>query len=144
IHYPEVWDEIRALIEERVSVPFNLILTTSTNVDLRPPDSDFLRGFELHRLENRGRDILPFLTALERTKFEFELALKLHTKRSPHRIDGAEWRKMLVGDLLPLKGCTEIVELFKRDPNIGFLCPDEHWVPIREFIGSNREIIRKA
>jgi lipopolysaccharide biosynthesis protein len=113
-------------------------------VSVRPPDSAFLQGIELHRLENRGRDILPFLTAMERTKFEFEFALKLHTKRSPHMIDGAEWRRMLIGDLLPRNGCSEIVELFKRDPNIGFLSPDEHWVPIREFIGSNREGICRA
>jgi lipopolysaccharide biosynthesis protein len=140
-HYADVWGEICAQIEERVAVPFNLILTTSGRDDLPVPKSKWLRDVEIHRVENRGRDILPFLTALGRTKFAFDIALKLHTKRSPHRIDGAEWRRMLVDDLLPPGGCKPIVSLFREDPNIGFVAPEDHWARIGEHIGSNLDQI---
>lgn len=136
-HYPEIWTEICALIEERIRRPFYLILTTSSDGELQKPSSDNLRGFEVHRLVNRGRDILPFLTALERTAFDFDVGLKLHTKRSPHRVDGEVWRKMLLDDLVPAGGCEPIVSLFHEDPNIGFIAPEDHWARIGEHIGSN-------
>ena len=126
-HYPEVWAEIRGLIEERIQFPFNLILTTSTDAELAPPRSGFLGRMEVHRVENRGRDILPFLTALDRTKLDFDVAIKLHTKRSPHRVDGALWRQMLINDLLPPGGCKDFVSLFQEDPNIGLISPAAHW-----------------
>jgi lipopolysaccharide biosynthesis protein len=137
VHYPEVWEEISALIEQRMDVRFNLILTTSGEQELARPNSPLLDQFEVHRVENRGRDILPFITALSRTEIDFDIGLKLHTKRSLHRVDGAEWRRMLVDDLVPEGGCGRFVELFRRDPNIGFLAPDAHWAPIGEHIGSN-------
>jgi len=140
-HYPEVWAEICSLIEERVQVPFHLVLTTSSDADLPKPSSDWLRGFEIHRVANRGRDILPFLTVLEKTKLDFDIGLKLHTKRSPHRIDGATWRQMLLGDLLPPGGCKSFVSLFREDPNIGFIGPEDHWARIGEHIGSNINVL---
>jgi lipopolysaccharide biosynthesis protein len=141
VHYPEIWQEICALIEKSVAVPFNLIITTSSDVDLKHPTSEYLRNVELHRIDNRGRDILPFLVALDRTRIDFDIGLKLHTKRSPHRVDGAEWRRILIGDLLPEGGCEPIVRLFRQDPNLGFVGPDAHWALIGEHIGSNSAII---
>jgi lipopolysaccharide biosynthesis protein len=137
VHYPEVWEEMSALIAKRMDVPFSLILTTSGEGEPARPSSPLLGRVEVHRVENRGRDILPFITALSRTEIDFDIGLKLHTKRSPHRIDGVEWRRMLVDDLVPKGGCGRFAELFRRDPNIGFLAPDAHWAPIGEHIGSN-------
>lgn len=137
VHYPDVWQEICGLIESSVTVPFNLIITTSLDSDLAHPVTSQLREVELHRVENRGRDILPFLIALDRTRIDFDIALKIHTKRSPHRVDGAEWRRMLTGDVLPEDGCEPITRLFREDPNLGFIGPAAHWALIGEHIGSN-------
>lgn len=55
---------------------------------------------ELIPVENRGRDILPFLTlAREGRLAHARVILKLHTKRSPHRADGEAWRDALVNGL---------------------------------------------
>jgi lipopolysaccharide biosynthesis protein len=143
VHYPEIWPEVRSIIAERVTTPFHLILTTTSDFELDRPKSDSLRGFEVHRVINKGRDILPFLFALERTKLDFDIGLKLHTKRSPHRADGAIWRQMLFGDLLPKKGCEPIVSLFREDPNLGFVAPGDHWVRIGEHLGRNFEYLCK-
>ena len=46
--------------------------------------------------ENRGRDIAPFFSLLESGALDgFDAVLKLHTKRSPHLIDGDLRRKLL-------------------------------------------------
>ena len=47
--------------------------------------------------ENRGRDIAPFLSLLESGALDgFDAVLKLHSKRSPHLIDGDLRRKLLL------------------------------------------------
>ncbi|WP_199089693.1 rhamnan synthesis F family protein [Bosea sp. ASV33] len=46
--------------------------------------------------ENRGRDIAPFLTLLQSGALDgFDTVLKLHSKRSPHLMDGDLRRKLL-------------------------------------------------
>jgi len=51
---------------------------------------------------NRGRDWGPFLgVAREVGASGWEAILKLHTKRSPHRQDGAEWLQHLLQGLMP-------------------------------------------
>ena len=50
----------------------------------------------LHRCQNRGRDIAPFMVLLNDGIFdEYDAVLKLHTKRSPHLNDGEIRRKLL-------------------------------------------------
>jgi lipopolysaccharide biosynthesis protein len=141
VHYPEIWQEICGLIERSVTVPFHLIITTSLDSDPAHPVTSQLREVEVHRVENRGRDVLPFLITLDRTRIDFDVAVKIHTKLSPHRVDGAEWRRMLTGDILPEDGCEPIVRLFREDPNLGFIGPAAHWALIREHIGSNSSAI---
>ena len=51
---------------------------------------------------NRGRDWGPFLAvAGEIGQSGWDTVLKLHTKRSPHREDGAEWLKRVLDGLVP-------------------------------------------
>lgn len=46
--------------------------------------------------ENRGRDIAPFFSLLESAALDgFDAVLKLHTKRSPHLVDGDLRRNLL-------------------------------------------------
>jgi lipopolysaccharide biosynthesis protein len=69
---------------------------------------------------NRGRDIAPFLALLSSGALDrFDAVLKIHTKKSPHLMDGG-LRRRLVYALLA--GATDqaaaIVSLF-RDPSLG-------------------------
>jgi hypothetical protein len=51
---------------------------------------------------NRGRDWGPFLAVAQQIgKAKWEAVLKLHTKRSPHRVDGAEWLRHVLDGLVP-------------------------------------------
>lgn len=50
----------------------------------------------IHPCQNRGRDIGPFIALLDAGTFDdYDAVLKLHTKRSPHLLDGEIRRKLL-------------------------------------------------
>ncbi|MDR6874156.1 lipopolysaccharide biosynthesis protein [Bosea sp. BE125] len=54
----------------------------------------------IHEHDNRGRDIAPFLAVLGSGALDgYDAVLKLHTKRSPHLLDGEIRRKLLFDKL---------------------------------------------
>jgi len=135
--YPEIFLEYVELLRERVTFDFHLIVTTPDRRSIGAPALQYMRSFEVIEVSNKGRDIRPFLIALRETTTSFDIGLKLHTKKSLHRVDGDQWRKMLVDDLVPARGAKAIVELMGSDPNVGFIAPDDHWVPMSSYVGSN-------
>lgn len=144
VHYEDIWGEIATALGDRVKTPFHLVVTSSRQNEFLPPQTDYLREFKTVRVENKGRDILPFLLALSQVPFEFDVGLKLHTKRSPQRTDGNTWRRLIVDDLVPSGGIEEYLSLFREDPNVGIIAPDDHWVLIRDFVGSNLQLMQSA
>lgn len=63
---------------------------------------------------NRGRDVLPFLVvARELDRLGYEYVLKLHSKKSAHRPDGAQWLEQILACLVP-----ETQESFARADEI--------------------------
>jgi rhamnosyltransferase len=61
----------------------------------------------LHPCENRGRDVAPFLAVLQSGALDgYDAVLKLHTKRSPHLIDGEVRRKLLFAMLCGERNAT--------------------------------------
>jgi lipopolysaccharide biosynthesis protein len=97
---------------------------------------------ELDVFENRGRDVLPFLKTASRLLDEGEdVVLKLHTKRSQHRDDGAAWRRELLARLVGGGRAPGIVRAFENQPTLGMVGPEGHILPIRKFVGGNRELL---
>jgi lipopolysaccharide biosynthesis protein len=82
----------------------------------------------IFRLENRGRDIRPFLFALRHIRaLGYRIACKVHTKKTPQAEGGSGelWRQQLIGPLLgtadtPVKASR----LFADDPSLGLLVPE--------------------
>lgn len=130
VFYPDVWEEMCKEIEVAVHQPFGLVITRPPF--LAPaalPDTPMLVFSEQCEVENRGRDILPFLKALRRPALpSTDIGLKLHTKRSPHRSDGAHWRRFLCGSLLETNGRDGLLghDLLARDGRIGLIAPRAH------------------
>lgn len=75
--------------------------------------------------ENRGRDIRPFVKALcEVQKLGYTYICKLHTKKSLHRQDGAQWRDTLFGSLIGSpQRVRDISDRFKENPQLGIYAP---------------------
>lgn len=124
VHYPDIWRDISALLVERLALPFRLVLTSSRpQEEVSLPRTPALVSARFLPVENRGRDILPFLRAMAETE-DFDIGLKLHTKKSPQREDGAGWRTELLESLLPpAPEDSAIVARMRADRRIGVVTP---------------------
>ena len=71
---------------------------------------------------NRGRDIAPFLAVLSAGLLDpFDAVLKIHTKRSPHLLDGEVRRKLLFDKLCGSRaGVRRVLDSF-REPATGMV-----------------------
>jgi hypothetical protein len=98
-------------------------------------------GVEIVEVENRGRDIQPWLSTAN--KFEdCDIAVKLHTKSTPHSAALCGWRLQLLSMLLGDKTVANlIIEAFANKPQLGMVIPNFH-PHIAKHInwGENRDI----
>jgi lipopolysaccharide biosynthesis protein len=73
-------------------------------------------------VENRGRDVLPFMTSLKAVRaLGHPIFVKLHSKRSPHMADGDAWRDRLVTELIGDGALEKASAAFRADPQLGML-----------------------
>ena len=150
--YPELCAEMRGYLE---NVPGKLDLYISTTseqkrLEIATAFSDYEKGsVEVRIFENRGRDIAPKLYGFSDVYERYDLALSLHTKKSPHGgTPLQDWRHYLYEHLL---GSPQIVasifELLKHD-HIGMVFP-QHLFYLRPILGwganfaSCRALLRK-
>lgn len=136
VFYEDLWPDLRQAIRN-IPVPFDLFVT------LVRGHSDKLIGTitsefpqcRVLTMPNHGRDIYPFVfLANTGVLCSYALICKLHSKRSPHRTDGAAWGKALlqslVGDPTMVRA---IIERFSTDPDLGIVAADgsvyssSHW-----------------
>lgn len=134
--------EFAALLEQlkRSGLACRLVITTAQ--EHRPAVDAALHLAELRGevmvYANHGRDILPFLQVAELLLAQGEtLVLKLHTKRSTHMQQGAQWRDEMLQQLLLDGHAQQAVDAFGSDPSLGLLAPRGHLLPVRDFIGAN-------
>ncbi len=74
---------------------------------------------------NRGRDVLPFLRLLRvLRRMGYEHVCKVHTKRSPHRIDGDQLRRNATRHLIGSPSRVDkIVRLLGQQADVGIIGP---------------------
>lgn len=147
VFYPDIWKIIADQLATAFDMPFALAVTCrDPSIEVAVPKTPHLKSFERFTTENRGRDILPFLTVLGSTDVDFDIGLKLHTKRSLHRSDGRRWGDFLVGSLLQREDGTGrpiALELMRRERRIGLIAPAHHLLPLEGRMGTNRRQLRK-
>ena len=86
-------------------------------------------------MENRGRDVRPFLTLLERGRLDrYRYVCKVHGKKSSDggrkSYMGSLWRRRLLFDLLAAPGLAQsIIDMFERDASIGMIGPRAFRLP---------------
>lgn len=92
----------------------------------------------LRVVENRGRDVRPFLSLLPELEAEgYDLVLKLHTKRSPHQgKEGGDWLERLSGPLLNLARSGQLAPVFASHPELGLLGSAGHVLDGALYVGS--------
>lgn len=131
LHYAEVVDPLLDQIDQAFpDGQVDLYVTTTASahgarVRQRWPQA------QVRLVENRGRDILPFVEAYRQIHALGHLAVcKVHTKRSAYRPDGERLRQ---GLLAPLLGSVATVQAaltrFRQDPKLGMLVPGPFLIP---------------
>jgi hypothetical protein len=126
LYYEDLWAELFAALS-RIPEAFDLYVTVRDNSSsaLVMAIKDVFPDAVLIPVDNRGRDILPFLCAMARIdRSKYEYVCKVHSKKAPHRADGERWRAELLHDLL---GGSEIIRHmlahFDANPRLGLVAP---------------------
>jgi lipopolysaccharide biosynthesis protein/glycosyltransferase involved in cell wall biosynthesis len=91
-------------------------------------------------VENRGRDVLPFLKIMPQVIGDgHEYVLKIHTKKTTHRNDGNLWRAELFDQLIDSRALELSFDYLKNNVDLGVLGPSGHVIPMKDYYGSNEQ-----
>jgi len=129
--YPDMLDvAVRYL--RNIPYEFDMFLTTGSEgaaaairdaaagADLR------LGRLEVKAVQNRGRDIAPWLIEFRDEHLGYEIALKIHLKKHSHHPEafGAKWNRYMYECLLTSpRYVAEIVRAFDEQPDLGIAFP---------------------
>lgn len=122
VYYLDLIDEI---LECRSMLPGFVPLHVTVPLD-RLEQAERLLGkvtaVTIHPCENRGRDIAPFVMLLQGGALDgFDAVLKLHTKRSPHLLDGEVRRKLLFAMLCGEEHAAARTVAMFEEPTTGII-----------------------
>jgi rhamnosyltransferase len=119
-YYPDLIPEILRCRSFLPSDTHVLITVPPDRLALAEDAAKGALGVTLMGAPNRGRDIAPFLAVLQSGAIDpYDVVLKLHTKRSPHLLDGETRRKLLFDALCgSRRGVAETLQAF-LDPKVG-------------------------
>ena len=141
VFYHDLWDEIADRIEG-AGLDFDLFVTITdkgaeTDELVEAIAERFPRA-RAWRFPNRGRDVLPFVHLVNAGVLDgYTAVCKLHTKRSPHREDGDDWRRHLIGGILPGAETEALLETFLATPDAAVWVADGQHYRSPEWWGSN-------
>jgi lipopolysaccharide biosynthesis protein len=141
--YLDVFEEILNYVTA-ISMSSKLYVTTiyTQESQVKKLLTDSGVDFHLLAVENRGRDILPFLKIIPLViANEHEFVLKVHTKKSKHRVDGDVWRYDLYEKLMAPDKVTKIIETLANNDDVGMVGPEGHIVPMTEYWGYNEKSV---
>lgn len=121
---PEMAEAIRSpWIGDR----FDVVATVPQDWDERQREAaaDLLGARAVLATPNVGRDVLPFLEALRWIgPGRYDLALKIHTKKSPHLREGRRWREALLSSLTGEAEVAAVRGAMAADPLLGLMAPE--------------------
>ncbi len=138
--YQEIFLEILQMLEQSKIKKITLYVTTSN--DLSKTIDGILKlssfPYRLMEVENRGRDILPFLKILPQIFDDGnDLVLKIHTKKSNHLNRKDLWRNDLFNKLIGDGAINNAISIFEKNPTIGIIGPANHILPMYYYYGAN-------
>lgn len=111
---------------------FDMFLTTGSEesaaaIRSSAAEADLKLGaLEVKPVQNRGRDIAPWLIEFRDEHLRYEIALKIHLKKHSHypEIFGAKWNRYMYECLLKSpRYVAEIVRAFDDQPDLGIAFP---------------------
>ncbi len=124
-YYIEEFQELITAIL-RIKVPFDLYITTDNQLKKDLIEKIMILNnsqFEVILLENRGRDIFPWLHISDKLN-KYDIVGHFHTKRSPTGDTwiGKSWMNEITESLI--NSSTDIMNIFATDCSVGIIIPD--------------------
>lgn len=103
MYYPEMRDVFLEKLKNISHLKYDLFITIpDTKADKKQVVEEVFPHAHVVLTPNCGRDVLPFVQVMKAIhECGYAKVLKLHSKRSPHREDGEEWRDKILDSLLP-------------------------------------------
>lgn len=147
LYYLDLWpfisDKLRILNQDKFDIFVSIPMEKAEYKTVIESESNNIKVF---LTPNKGRDVLPFvMIAKHLKKMRYEFVLKIHSKKSKHRDDGAEWMEQIVTDLLPQdKGSLEVILKTLSKKRTGLIAPESEYVSLLVNYPSNRLGIIKA
>ena len=128
VFYLDVWEKLAAHLSE-LTLDLDVILTVPDAPEFDPVVEAIEAGdvpiSHIQRQPNVGRDVLAFLNLVNSGQLSrYDAVCKLHTKKSPHLVDGDLWRTELTDCLLPPRGANALMGAFLADDTAKMLVPD--------------------
>ncbi len=143
VYYPEVFESMLEMIHANLLADFPLYITMRPEIS--PAVEEILhrsgRNALLHTMENRGRDIGPFLSLLPILRAQgITAVLKLHTKKSMH-LGSADhpWLSDILSQLVEEGAIEKHFLQLQNNQRIGMIAPYGHVVPMAFYYGDNTE-----
>lgn len=138
-YYPEMLPDILERVNS-LNIPSRVLITAIAEhlPAIKSTVGSSGLDIDVQVVENRGRDILPFLMTARKAARD-ELIVKIHTKKSPHRGDGENWRKDILDKLLAPATAEQVFESFRKMEGLGMVVPKGHALSTTKYMGQNAE-----
>jgi lipopolysaccharide biosynthesis protein len=146
--YPDIFGQILSRIESglgpEANLPVKVFVSTpaGNEAQIRRLAAGCRRPISVEVFPNRGRDVLPFLRLASGIEDADSLVVKLHTKKSNHRLTGELWREELLAGLLADGKIQKALAYFNQHPGVGLIGPAGHVVPMSLYFGGNAPALR--
>lgn len=149
IYFAELAEEILENIN-KIPYPFDCYISTDTKEKKEQIEKVFegtcrAANICIEVIENRGRDVGPFLQQISDRHQQYKYIGHFHTKKSKHTEFGDGWRYFLYRNLLGSSAYLKtIFDAFEEDSGLGMILP-EIYPLIQEFVawdGAKEEVDR--
>lgn len=149
LYYLETLSEI---IEELNKIPYqyDCFITTDTDEKEKRIRESFeqlsnAHNYEIMIVENRGRDVAPFLVQMKDKIGQYDYLCHIHSKKTTLSEYGDMWRKYLYWHLF---GTSEnikgILQTFENNSKVGLIFPETYPVLLKQAVwGGNKEQCRR-
>lgn len=145
LFFEDLWEEINDYlsnfdkkIDLYISITGNISNTTIRKILEEYPDA------HIYILENKGRDILPFMYIFKRIfDLKYAYICKIHSKKTKQRKDRDIWRNKLFSSLMgSYQQIEKIKSLFDSSEKVGMVLSRESLVKYSDFVGANEKQVK--
>jgi lipopolysaccharide biosynthesis protein len=143
LYYFDLWPEMRTYLAN-MPMDFDLYISIADSFTIEQVQiliNDY-PNVHLFSLENRGRDIYPFMHIFNQIKaFNYQSICKIHSKKSNHTDVGDSWRTNIFNELLGSKQqINAIINTLKANQSIGIISPKQYLIRFYDCLGYNEEL----